>query len=277
MYPDDPQGQRGLDRCLDMLKRMSVLWPSAWRGLELFTGVKTQLERPSELPSLRSIVSEPRHKRAAEDPVDVENVAVTERSRAVAQDHGYRQPASASYPVVSNAGQAPGQGQAPSSHGAPPPSHAQQSYSLALDMPQGSGSYIQPPSYDRWAADSSTAALSSFPASISTSVLPQTYSTGLVDERMGGSGMGRGSDRQSQRYPQYWNDYSALGQMEANYSMPVNMGDMVSHHHPNAHHPAPGDHHGHHQPMYVPDQYNTIFGESARSSASRLVWGGRFG
>lgn len=272
MYPDDPQGQRGLDKCLDMLKRMSVLWPSAWRALELFTGVKAQLERPSELPSLRSVVSEPRHKRAAEDPVGVEDVTVTERSRAVAQDHAYRQPASAPYPVVSNASQAPGQGQ--SSHGPPPPSHAQQNYSLSLDMPQGSGSYIQQPSYDRWAADSS--ALSNFPATISTSVLPQTYSTGLVDERMG-SGLGRGSDRQSQRYPQYWNDYSALGQMEANYSMPVNMGDMVSHHHTGAHHPtAPGDHHGHHQPMYVPDQYNTIFGESKRCS-SLLGSDGRVG
>ncbi|TBU22427.1 fungal-specific transcription factor domain-containing protein [Dichomitus squalens] len=239
-YPDDPQGQSGLDKCMDILKRMSVIWPSAWRALELLTGAKLQLDRPSELPSLRN-VSEPRHKRTASDSVDSEDVTVTDRSRIITQDHAYRQ--QANYPAISNTSQ----GHA----SAPAPSHAQQSYSLSLEMPPSSGSYLQP-SYDRWPTDSSS--LASFPSSISTSVLPQTYSTGLVDERIGSS-LGRSSERQSQRYPQYWNDYSALGQMETNYSVPVTS-EIVSQH--GGAQPGTSDHHGHQQPMY--DQYS-MFGE----------------
>ena len=231
---------------MDILKRMSVIWPSAWRALELLTGAKAQLDRPSELPSLRSVVSEPRNKRAAEDSVDSEDVTVTDRSRMITQDHAYRQ--QAGYPAVSNANHGP------ASHAsASAPSHAQQSYPLSLEMPQSSPSYLQS-SYDRWPTDSA-AALASFPSSISTSVLPQTYSTGLVDERMGSS-MSRSSERQSQRYPQYWNDYSALGQMETNYSVPVT-GEIVSQH--GGAQPGAGEHHGHQQPMY--DQYS-MFGES---------------
>lgn len=56
--------------------------------------------------------------------------------------------------------------------------------------------------------------------SLSTSVLPQQFSTGFVDERSH-----RGQDRAPQRFPQYWNDYSALGQMDAAY--PVSPADMV--------------------------------------------------
>ena len=70
-------------------------------------------------------------------------------------------------------------------------------------------------SYDRWPGDGG---LGSFAGSLSTSVLPQQYSTGFVDERSrgapsdsGGSGVG------TQRYPQYWNDYSTLGQLSAPY------------------------------------------------------------
>lgn len=227
---------------MNILKRMNVIWPSAWRALELLTGAKAQLDRPLELPMLRGVTSEPRLKRAAEEPADAEDVTITDGSRVLSHGQVYHQ--QADYPVL------PPSSQGQASHTA---SHAQHGYALSLDLPQAgpSTTYI-PPAYDRWPADSS--ALSNFSGSLSTSVLPQTYSTGLVDERMATS-MGRSSERHSQRYPQYWNDYSALGQMEATYSVPV-MGEMVSQH-GGAQHPAG---HGQQQPMYVPNQY-PMFGE----------------
>ncbi|KAL4247550.1 hypothetical protein ABKN59_007339 [Abortiporus biennis] len=79
------------------------------------------------------------------------------------------------------------------------------------------------PSFDRWAPENALGNFSgSLPtSSLSTSVLPQQYSTGLMDERSH-----RGQERSTQRYPQYWNDYSSMGQMEATYAVPV-VGDMV--------------------------------------------------
>lgn len=230
---------------MEVLQRMRVIWPSAWRALELLHGAKAQLERPTaDAPPSRGPIPSPRNKRSAEEPIEEEVEEVPERSRStVSQDSVvYRQPAS--YPVATS----PGQSQGPASH-AP----ASQGYALPMDLPQGGPSSYMPPSYDRWAAD--TSALSNFSGSLSTSVLPQQYSTGLVDERMGSS-LGRSAERQSARYPQYWNDYSALGQMETTYGVPV-MGEMVS--------PHGGAQQGDAPSMYVPDQYS-MFGESSAAA-----------
>ncbi|KAI9068641.1 hypothetical protein FKP32DRAFT_1683251 [Trametes sanguinea] len=188
-------------------------------------GARAQAAKPSDAPPppSRGSVSEPRNKRAAEEPIE-EDADVPERSRsALSQDSAYR---------------------------------PQTGYTL--DMPHSAppaptSSYL-PSSYDRWPTDSS--ALSSFSGSLSTSVLPQQYSTGLVDERMGGA-MGRGSERPSARYPQYWNDYSALSQMETTYGVPV-MGEMVAQH--------GGAQQGDGQSMYVQDQYSSMFGNMPPSS-----------
>ncbi|EIW53654.1 uncharacterized protein TRAVEDRAFT_174477 [Trametes versicolor FP-101664 SS1] len=246
-YPDDPQARLGLQKCMEVLQRMRVIWPSAWRALELLHGAKAQLERPTaDAPPSRGPIPSPRNKRSAEEPIEEEVEEVPERSRStVSQDSVvYRQ--AASYPVATSPGQSHSQGQA--SH-AP----AGQGYALPMDLPQGGPSPYMPPSYDRWAAD--TSALSNFSGSLSTSVLPQQYSTGLVDERMGSS-LGRSAERQSARYPQYWNDYSALGQMETTYGVPV-MGEMVS--------PHGGAQQGDAPSMYVPDQYS-MFGNMPPSS-----------
>ena len=229
---------------MDVLKRMSVIWPSAFRALELLTGAKASLNRPSDVSSVRSSFSETRNKRAAEDPIDPEDVTITDRSRVVADSQVSRQ--HPSYSVVP--GQNQGQGQPSHVSG-----HTQDGYTLSIDVSQSSApsTYMQS-SYDRWPTDNSSS-LSNFSGSISTSVLPQQYSTGLVDERMGAS-VNRSSERQSQRYPQFWNDYSALGQMETTYSVPV-MGEMVPPHGSGQTSSA-----GHQQSMYVSDQYS-MFGE----------------
>ncbi|KAI0640400.1 fungal-specific transcription factor domain-containing protein [Trametes meyenii] len=251
-YPDDPQARLGLERCMDILQRMRIIWSSAWRALELLHGAQAQLERPAELPLLRGSVSEPRQKRAAEEPIE-EEMDVPERSRSALSQEStsmYRQ--TANYPVAGT----PSQSQSPTqSQSQSQASHASsQSYTLQMDLPQaGASSYIPAPSYDRWPTDSST--LSNFSGNLSTSVLPQQYSTGLVDERMGSS-LSRNSERQSTRYPQYWHDYSSLGQMETTYGVPV-IGEMVPQH-GNA---QQGDQ----QSMYVQDQY-AMFGNMPPSN-----------
>ncbi|KAI8972440.1 fungal-specific transcription factor domain-containing protein [Trametes punicea] len=240
--PDDPQASLGLQKCMDGLHRMGVTWPSAWRALQLLQGAKAQLAKPTDPPPSRGSVSEPRNKRAAEEPIE--------------EDHGLAGLG------VPSADELPGRererGRSEPEPGEPRPGPSQQSYALQMEMPHGAGpsSYI-PSSYDRWPTDST--ALSSFGGSLSTSVLPQQYSTGLVDERMSAS-VSRSSERQSARYPQYWNDYSALSQMETTYGVPV-MGEMVP---PHGNAPQ-GD-----QPsMYVQEQYS-MFGEPSSPASSPL-------
>ncbi|KAI0321497.1 fungal-specific transcription factor domain-containing protein, partial [Amylostereum chailletii] len=43
VYPDDPQARKGLTTCLDVLKLMETVWPSAGRAWELLHGSKVNL------------------------------------------------------------------------------------------------------------------------------------------------------------------------------------------------------------------------------------------
>jgi hypothetical protein len=171
---------------MHMLDRMRYVWPAAWRANELLHGVKVLPQQQQS--TLMKISTPERHKRVVDSLDDnVEGTISTDVYRA-----------SQSYAEGSSA-------------------QAQSSFPLQLDIPpsEPQGFY---PSYSRWNADNSLPALA---GSLSTSVLPQQYSTGLVDERVQ-----RTQDRSS-RYPQYWSDYSAMGQMDTAYGMAV-MGDMVT-------------------------------------------------
>ncbi|OBZ66363.1 Nitrogen assimilation transcription factor nit-4 [Grifola frondosa] len=173
-YPNDPQARLGLNKCMGVLKRMQILWPSAWRALELLYGAKVNSEDQPDVTSRKS-TADGRHKRAADQALDEDDASPS--SRIVPDEQMFRQ--QASYPNVSSQAQ------------------TQQSFTLGLDLPSGTTStYMQ-------------------------------SSTGLVDEERISAGMTRTSERQGHRYPQYWNDYSALGQMETTYGVPV-IGNMVS-------------------------------------------------
>ncbi|PCH37572.1 hypothetical protein WOLCODRAFT_84184 [Wolfiporia cocos MD-104 SS10] len=219
-YSDDAQARVGLNRCMDVLKRMRILWGSAWRALELLQGSKVNVNGQGTQP-VRARVPE-RPKRAAEHALEGEPGEGS--ARLLTSEQMYRQP------------------QAFSAVGTPPP--VGQNFSMGgLQMPAAdAGAY---PGYERWSAEG---AMPAYGGSLSTSVLPQQYSTGLVDERMS-SGMSRHAER-GQRYPQYWSDYSALGQMDAPYGVPV-IGEMVSQH--------PGAAQGEQPSMYVQDY--SMFGQ----------------
>lgn len=194
-YPEDPQARLGLTTIMNVLKALEIVWPSAGRAWELLHGSKVNLNA-DEADMADAGAHAPRHKRSAEH--------FLEDAHFFAGAPMSRQPntiPTQGYPLSALAASMP--------PNASPTSHSSGSGSAGVsNMPYYS-------SYDRWPGDGG---LGSFAGSLSTSVLPQQYSTGFVDERSrgappesGGSGVG------TQRYPQYWNDYSTLGQLSAPY------------------------------------------------------------
>ncbi|KAF8839695.1 hypothetical protein BDN67DRAFT_905011 [Paxillus ammoniavirescens] len=241
-YPNDPQARKGLTKCMDALHDMEVVWPSAARAQELLRGCSPLSDSTSNSgPSQQYITNEPgrgRVKRAAERAADSEDAhersqthAPLSNARPVAPTQPYAQ---TWRPVMSQEG-----GQRP------------QQTELSAITPM-SASY--PSSYYPWPLDGGPSM--SFPGTLSTSVLPQTYSTGLIDERKlhhslssSHNGQQRYSARAGQehepsgagRYPQFWNDYTSFPQMGM------------------AHSQAPG--HPHHQPSSHPHQDSLYLGQ----------------
>ncbi|KAI0080455.1 hypothetical protein K474DRAFT_1637713 [Panus rudis PR-1116 ss-1] len=138
----------------------------------------------------------------------------------------------------------------PSSQGYPSrpatASHAAASnFPLGIDLPSAeSPAFFQ--SFDRWPSENN---MNNFPGTLSTSVLPQQYSTGMIDERSHRGGQERPSS--TQRFPQYWSDYSALNQMEASSYAPL-VGDMVV----QPQHQNPSSSRHTQSPAYAQDQYS---------------------
>ena len=227
-YPGDPQARTNLLKCTEMLERMHRVWPSAFRANELLYGSKVLQQRaPAPMPSPGD-----RPKRVA-DALKEDSDAHSSRHTNGTSTNGQAYRTSQVFSEQSTStSQAQSQNQ-------------QQQNFIDLSMSPPDPPSYYPAQYNRWTPSDNT--LSNMPSSLSTSVLPQQYSTGLVDERLQ-----RNQDRaQSTRYPQYWSDYSALGQMDPAYSMPV-MGEMVTQHTPTQ---QQGD-----QSMYVSDQYS-LFSE----------------
>jgi hypothetical protein len=100
----------------------------------------------------------------------------------------------------------------------PPPAYMPQQSSPGVDASPGSApfGYFGTPQYERWPP-------LAFAGGLSTSALPQQYSTGLVDHRTSSSARQSGTSTPVSgaggRYPQYWNDYSTLGQLGLTYGM----------------------------------------------------------
>lgn len=184
-YPTEPQASVGLHKCMDILHRMQSIWPSAWRAYQLLQGSKVQSQDPRVSVSPGGT---DRRKRSAENPLEQPQFP----------ESLYRHP-----PTYARL--------PPSSH---PPSHAQPGY-IALDMPSPEPQYFS--EFDRWGPSAAAGMHNYASGTLSTSVLPQQFSTGFVDERVH-----RSQERTAQRFPQYWNDYSALGQMDATYNVPPN-------------------------------------------------------
>lgn len=209
-YPSDPQAVMGLTKCMETLKNIEIVWPSAGRALELLRGSKVITGNADP----RTLVNHfDRHKRHAEQPLDdsagrpqLQNTSDYFPLRS----HNYP----AGYPVGHGTYQ-PGQPIQIST----PPSNTPMNYLYHINN-------------------------APIANTLSTSVLPQSYSTGLVDEPiiMGHRvpNMNDPSIHNNQRFPQYWNDPSTYSQLGYAYN---GMHEQPSAHHPSSH-------------MFLPDQYN---------------------
>ena len=185
-HPDDPQARNGLKTCMDVLHRMSIAWPSAGRAWELLYGCKA---------NVRNSVS----------PLSATNVVRTQKRTA---DHFLDD--NASLYQVELPSMAQGE-RSEAVHSQPQPEQESNLGSSQNFYPFG----------DRWPGEGCPG---DFAGSLSTSVLPQQYSTGFFDRAVA-----RGSDTSSpaevgvnpqqelpgsrRGYPRYWNDLSALSQL----------------------------------------------------------------
>jgi hypothetical protein len=193
-YPGDPQARKGLTTCMDVLQRMSVPWPSAGRAWELLYGCKANLLSSVDSLSMTDIVRT--QKRTADHFLDEEATVYRVELQPAAQEE-----------------------QSEAAH-----SHSQQQEDPSLVASQ-----TFYPLYDRWPGEDS---LNGFTASVSTSVLPQQYSTGFFDRVVvqhsninppasvdAGSQQDLSVRRRS--YPRYWSDFSALSQLGSPFSNSV--------------------------------------------------------
>ena len=221
-FPDDPQARLGLNKCMETLRNMSVIWPSAGRAWELLNGNKVNLLGPSpKMYSDHPMERQQHHKR----PADTQLHDNAPRNGCGSQASSFNQ-------VF--AGGANDMG----------------TYPPLVDPINHSPYY----DYSRWMG--STDLLGNAATnSLSTSLLPQQYSTGFVPGSVGKGGQGhrhRGSD-QNTRYTQpLWTDHSAMGQLDPTYV------GMLPQQSPQEQHPSAGSqglvnlvNQGHQdQPMY---------------------------
>ncbi|KAH0581073.1 hypothetical protein H2248_012207 [Termitomyces sp. 'cryptogamus'] len=192
-HPADPQARMGLNRCMDVLHLMEVLWPSACRALELLCGSKDNGEASETVMSSSAIV---RRKRSAEQVLNDNNTF----RRTTPSDHStghndveLRPPYSSqcdNYTAYTGTG------------------HEIHPHPSSLPGQVPNTSYYTPNNLHSFG----------LAGTLSTSVLPQLYSTGLVDDRGYRTTHPHHPEQprpnhNTSRFQQYWNDYSTLSQL----------------------------------------------------------------
>lgn len=222
LCPDDPQAQLGLSRCMQALEDMEIVWPSAARAHELLRTCNPLSRSPSR-PRPHYAASPSGQKRTAEHLAETGGSQYGQSQSA----HVTALPRDANPVVPSQAPYAPAwRSTQYGTSATPSPDEFPQG------VPPGQSSSFSP-----WNDDGGSGPYLPYPGTLTTSVLPQTYSTGLVDERRQAQsvtshhGQGRlhghpnegehGYDQVSgARYPQYWNDYTPFGQLGIMYTHP---------------------------------------------------------
>jgi hypothetical protein len=173
---------------MEVLRAMDVIWPSAGRAWELLNGNKVNhLGSSSKLYSDKPAERQQHHKRSA----DTQLPDNAPRNGGGSQASGFNQ-------VYTNG---------PSDMG---------SYPSLVDPSSHSPYY----DYSRWLG--STDLLGNTATNnLSTSLLPQQYSTGFVGSvGRGGQGQGhrhRGGDPNTRYAQPLWTDHSAMGQLDPTY------------------------------------------------------------
>ncbi|KAJ7481823.1 fungal-specific transcription factor domain-containing protein [Mycena latifolia] len=190
-YPTDPQARVGLTKCMDALKEMEIVWPSAARALELLRGAQATLAAAAAADEGVRAVEYRAHKRSATQPLDdSEPFTPTPAPGADGFGLGLRPFA----PVY----------------------HANGQY--AIQPPRSPAYYAPPAPYERWGGAGAGAGGMgvgvAFQGVLSTAVMGPAYSTGLGDDgaRHQRAGEPRYAQQQQQQPQpqQYWSDYGAF-------------------------------------------------------------------
>ena len=187
VHPNDPQARLGLAKCLNALRAMRVVWPSAARAIELFGGATVgppQVDDPALISLMHSSTVD-RRKRVADQDLD-DTYSGSHPSRAWAlglggQDDrtpGQNHDSRFDFPSVGQGGQ-----NTPSQ---------QQNFGSTNSLFSANGGYPTAPPTTSSIAGTSLANNSaywqggdidaSFNGPLSTAVLPQLFSSGLVDD-----------------------------------------------------------------------------------------------
>lgn len=210
-YPSDPQALTNLPKCIDALSHLDVVWPSAGRALELLRGARDYPAADDRLDALFAYPPPaPRHKRPAENQSIEGNDTLHRGSMASPSSY---------WPIRSNP--------APSSEY----DQGRAEYSGSSAVPgMVNSSYPFYNSNSRWYPPPQPPSSNPYGGSLSTSVLPQLYSTGLGTDRPTPSSHfhdpssveTHAHEHSPSRYPQYWNDVSAFPQIGSAYAIPSN-------------------------------------------------------
>ncbi|KAI3613223.1 hypothetical protein WG66_001383, partial [Moniliophthora roreri] len=207
LFQDDPQPRVGLNRCMEILRGMEIVWPSAGRALELLRGSKVNTDESKLSPPPKQKETTERRKRPLNNPPQMPssdlNLGYAEHPPAIHENYDGAH------------------------HYGDRHSHYSSSSPVSSNLPSVQNT---PTSYyrteQRWTPEHHFDNMQ-YSGTLTTSVMPQTYSTGLVDDRATSSGqghraipsisMGHHSSPVDHRYPpQYWNDYSAYSQLGHN-------------------------------------------------------------
>ncbi|KAL4071784.1 fungal-specific transcription factor domain-containing protein [Scleroderma citrinum] len=254
---DDPQAQLGLSRCMEALEDMEIVWPSAARALELLRECNP-LSRSNDHSRPRPPHTLTNHKRSAEHlaETDGNNYERSPSAHVLTHLRGKNPivPSQAPYAQAWRSAQYAAASEEAST------AHPQDEFPQAGTMSSG-----HPSSFFPWTGDGTGASFVPYPGTLSTSVLPQTYSTGLMDDRRepqsvtpsSHHGQPRLSGHSNEgeqgyghvgggRYPPYWSEYSSFGQMGMVYT------------HQEGRHPTQAPHPPQVE-MYLNEQYGAIY------------------
>ena len=171
---------------------MQIVWPSAGRALELFRGAKVDPSQDSsDLAPLINPPSDARHKRSAEQPLD--DLFTVSHHRSTSNRFNEIHPVRRTNT----------QQQQQSNFSSGIQGFASDNY---LITPSLTGSNMVPSNYSWQGGGMNT---NNIDTHLSTAVLPQLYSTGLVDEnvRIHSNFNQQTTNPSSRRYPSYY-DYS---------------------------------------------------------------------
>jgi len=239
-HPTDPQSRLGFTKCMHTLRAMQIIWPSAGRALELFRGAKDDPSGgASDLVPLTKPPSALRLKRSAEQLLDDSFVSHRSTSNRFDDMH----------PVSrTNTQDQQQQQQHQSNFSSGIEGYAGDNYlaaiSTSVSLPSLTGTSMVPSNYAWQGGGMNT---NNINTQLSTALLPQMYSTGLVDENIHASrihsGLNQPTNPSSRRYPPYY-DYSTFPPLGSAYDIrePI----QVSQPQPQA------------SQMYIPENY-TIY------------------